>query len=117
MDSPYIFLYEDLISINHILHSWAKFIFLLFIIFLVLFYKRVVAKVQMPVAKLRGNCTPDAMRSKEGNDSLDTFIRQAIGKEPLLSFSRTGDSQVQLIQLLHALDQPGTILGFQWSKV
>ncbi|XP_059667108.1 uncharacterized protein LOC132312662 isoform X2 [Cornus florida] len=45
------------------------------------------------------------MKSEEGNDSLDTIIRQAIGKEPLLSFPRTGDSPVQWIQLLHALDQ------------
>ncbi|KAA8539932.1 hypothetical protein F0562_026624 [Nyssa sinensis] len=59
----------------------------------------------MPVAKLRSNSTPDAMKSEEANDSLDTFIRQAIGKEPSLSFSRTGDSPVQWIQLLHALDQ------------
>ncbi|KAK9292755.1 hypothetical protein L1049_020735 [Liquidambar formosana] len=58
----------------------------------------------MPVAKLRAYSTPDAMKS-EGNDSLDTFIRQAIGKEPFLSFSRGGDSPVQWIQLLHALDQ------------
>ncbi|KAB2016879.1 hypothetical protein ES319_D08G122500v1 [Gossypium barbadense] len=47
----------------------------------------------------------DVMKSEEPNDSLDTFIRQAIGKEPLLSFSRAGDSSVQWIQLLHALDQ------------
>ncbi|XVF12521.1 hypothetical protein REPUB_Repub08aG0125600 [Reevesia pubescens] len=45
------------------------------------------------------------MKSEEPNDSLDTFIRQAIGKEPFLSFSRAGDSPVQWIQLLHALDQ------------
>ncbi|KAL0452483.1 UNVERIFIED_CONTAM: hypothetical protein Slati_1226400, partial [Sesamum latifolium] len=31
---------------------------------------------------------------------------QAIGKEPLLPFPRTGNSPVQWIQLLHALDQP-----------
>ncbi|XP_019195504.1 PREDICTED: uncharacterized protein LOC109189180 [Ipomoea nil] len=60
----------------------------------------------MPVAKLSTFGAPGAMKSDEGNDSLDTFIRQAIGKEPLLSFSRTGDSPVQWIQLLHALDQP-----------
>nr|GMC93040.1 Serine/arginine repetitive matrix protein [Ipomoea batatas] len=60
----------------------------------------------MSVAKFGTLGTPDATRSDEGNNSLDTFIRQAIGKEPLLSFSRTGDSPVQLIQLLHALDQP-----------
>lgn len=58
----------------------------------------------MPVVKLRPSGTPDAMKS-EGNDSLDTFIKQAIGKEPPLSFSRTGDNPVQWIQLLHALDQ------------
>ncbi|XP_052201262.1 uncharacterized protein LOC127807449 [Diospyros lotus] len=62
----------------------------------------------MPVPKLRASCTPDAMRSKEGNDSLDTFIRQAIGNDPFLSFSRTGDSQGQLFHLLHqAFEQPG----------
>ncbi|KAF5947317.1 hypothetical protein HYC85_013274 [Camellia sinensis] len=60
--------------------------------------------VLMPVVKLRPSGTPDAMKS-EGNDSLDTFIKQAIGKEPPLSFSRTGDNPVQWIQLLHALDQ------------
>ncbi|KAG8381308.1 hypothetical protein BUALT_Bualt06G0108900 [Buddleja alternifolia] len=60
----------------------------------------------MPVAKLCSSGTVNAMKSEEGNDSLDTFIRQAIGKEPLLPFSRTGDNPVQWIQLLHALDQP-----------
>ncbi|KAM7499675.1 hypothetical protein LguiA_024089 [Lonicera macranthoides] len=59
----------------------------------------------MPLAKLRASSTPDAMKSEEGNDSLDTFIRQAIGKEPFFSFPRSGDSPVQWIQLLHALDQ------------
>ncbi|KAK6936825.1 hypothetical protein RJ641_033855 [Dillenia turbinata] len=59
----------------------------------------------MPVAKLRSSAATDVMKSEDGNDSLDNFIRQAIGKEPLLSFSRAGDSPVQWIQLLHALDQ------------
>ncbi|GMI95432.1 hypothetical protein like AT4G25610 [Hibiscus trionum] len=59
----------------------------------------------MPVAKLKAANSADVMKSEEPNDSLDTFIRQAIGKEPLLSFSRAGDSSVQWIQLLHALDQ------------
>ncbi|KAL4325380.1 hypothetical protein GQ457_11G032670 [Hibiscus cannabinus] len=59
----------------------------------------------MPVAKLKAASSADVMKSEEPNDSLDTFIRQAIGKEPLLSFSRAGDSSVQWIQLLHALDQ------------
>ncbi|XVF53579.1 hypothetical protein PTKIN_Ptkin05aG0109700 [Pterospermum kingtungense] len=56
----------------------------------------------MSVAKLKA---ADVMKSEEPNDSLDTFIRQAIGKEPFLSFSKAGDSPVQWIQLLHALDQ------------
>ncbi|KAF3432964.1 hypothetical protein FNV43_RR24066 [Rhamnella rubrinervis] len=59
----------------------------------------------MPIAKLKASNTPDAMKSEDGNDSLDTIIKQAIGKEPFLSFPRAGDSQVQWIQLLHALDQ------------
>ncbi|OMO71778.1 hypothetical protein COLO4_28044 [Corchorus olitorius] len=59
----------------------------------------------MSVAKLKAANSADVMKSEESNDSLDTFIRQAIGKEPFLSFSRAGDSPVQWIQLLHALDQ------------
>ncbi|XVF09899.1 hypothetical protein REPUB_Repub07fG0136800 [Reevesia pubescens] len=62
----------------------------------------------MPVAKLKAANSADVMKSEEPNDSLDTFIRQAIGKEPFLSFSRAGDSPVQWIQLLHALDQQDT---------
>lgn len=61
----------------------------------------------MPVAKLKASSTPDVMKTEVGNDSLDTIIRQAIGKEPFLSFSRAGDSPVQWIQLLNALDQQG----------
>ena len=61
----------------------------------------------MPVAKLKASNYPDVMKPEEGNDSLDTIIRQAIGKEPFLSFSRAGESPVQWIQLLHALDQQG----------
>ncbi|KAJ7969925.1 putative C2H2-like zinc finger protein [Quillaja saponaria] len=59
----------------------------------------------MPVAKLKASNSPDLMKAEESNGSLDTIIRQAIGKEPLLSFPRAGDSPVQWIQLLHALDQ------------
>ncbi|KAK7279928.1 hypothetical protein RJT34_24989 [Clitoria ternatea] len=59
----------------------------------------------MPVAKLTASGTPDFTKTEDGNDSLDTIIRQAIGKEPFLSFPRAGDSPVQWIQLLHALDQ------------
>lgn len=61
----------------------------------------------MPVAKLKASSVTDVVKAEEGNDSLDTFIKQAIGKEPLLSFSRNGDSSVQWIQLLQALDQQG----------
>lgn len=57
------------------------------------------------------NSSSDVMRPEEGNDSsLDTFIRDAIGRQPLLSFSRPNDKPVQWIQLLNALDQPGTRL-------
>lgn len=63
---------------------------------------------RMPVANLRASNTTDVVKSEEGNDSLDTIIKQAIGKEPLLSYTRNGDSSVQWIQLLQALDQPGT---------
>ncbi|KAF5207715.1 C2h2-like zinc finger protein [Thalictrum thalictroides] len=65
----------------------------------------------MPVASLNSYNMLDVMRPdqkvgklEEGNDTLDTFIRQAIGKEPVLSFSRAGDNPVQWIQLLQALD-------------
>lgn len=60
------------------------------------------------------NSSSDVMTPEEGNDSsLDTFIRDAIGRQPLLSFSRPDDKPVQWIQLLNALDQPGTRLC-QW---
>lgn len=62
----------------------------------------------MPVAKLSIGATPAAMKADEGNDPLDTLIRQAMGKEPLFSFSRTGDGPVQWIQLLNGLEQQGT---------
>lgn len=62
----------------------------------------------MPLPKIKASGVADAMKVDDGNDSLDTFIRQAIGKEPSLSFSRANDSPVQWIQLLHALDQQGT---------
>nr|XP_043639806.1 uncharacterized protein LOC122610914 [Erigeron canadensis] len=59
----------------------------------------------MPVAKFLGTSSLDAMKVDEGADSLDTFIRQSVGKEPLFSLSRTGDSSMQWIQFLHQLDQ------------
>ncbi|XP_073305313.1 uncharacterized protein [Primulina huaijiensis] len=60
----------------------------------------------MSVANLCISGNLNAMKSDEGNDSLENFIRQAVGKEPVLPFSRTGDSPVQWIQLLHSLEQP-----------
>lgn len=70
----------------------------------------------MSAANLRDYGSPDTMKSegklvkpeKEGQDTLDSIIRQAIGKDPFLSFSRAGDNPVQWIQLLHALDQQGS---------
>ncbi|GAB2294022.1 hypothetical protein Dimus_028238 [Dionaea muscipula] len=59
----------------------------------------------MAVARVKTSGSADLMKSEDGNDSVDTFIRQAVGKEPFLSFTRAGDSPVQWIQLLHALDQ------------
>lgn len=62
----------------------------------------------MALPKIKASGAADAMKVDDGNDSLDTFISQAIGKEPFLSFSRANDNPVQWIQLLHALDQQGT---------
>ncbi|KAJ8752765.1 hypothetical protein K2173_008500 [Erythroxylum novogranatense] len=59
----------------------------------------------MPVAKQKALNTTNVMKPEDGNDTLDTIIRQAIGKEPFLSFSRANDSPVHWIQLLNALDQ------------
>ncbi|CAO2838808.1 unnamed protein product [Amaranthus hypochondriacus] len=59
----------------------------------------------MPLPKSKAVGATDVMKLDDGNDTLDTFIRQAIGKEPFLSFPRANDSPVQLFQLLHALDQ------------
>lgn len=66
----------------------------------------------MPVAKLSIGATQAAMKADDGNDSLDTLIRQAIGKEPLFSFSRTGDGPVQWFQLLHGLEQQDNAGGW-----
>ncbi|XP_062120376.1 uncharacterized protein LOC133834705 isoform X2 [Humulus lupulus] len=62
----------------------------------------------MPIAKLKAANIPDVMKPEEGNDSLDAIIKQAIGKESFLNFSRAGDSSAQFIQLLHALEQQGS---------
>lgn len=67
----------------------------------------------MPVAKLTASATPNFMKPEVGNDSLDTLIRQAVGKEPFLSFPRAGgDRPAQWIQLFHALEQQQEIPGW-----
>ena len=79
----------------------------------------------MSAAKIKAYSTSDAMKSegklvkpeKEGQDTLDNIIRQAIGKDPFLSFSRASDNPVQWIQLLHALDQQGINKVSRSSKV
>ncbi|GKC10232.1 zinc finger, C2H2 [Tanacetum coccineum] len=49
------------------------------------------------------------MNSEEGNNSLNTFLGQAVGKQPLFSFSMTEDNHTQWIQLLHSFDQAALI--------
>lgn len=60
----------------------------------------------MSVRKVKACSTLSATNPEQ--DSIDSLIRQAIGKEPFLSLSRSGDSPVHLIQLLHAFDQQGS---------
>ncbi|KAK4718440.1 hypothetical protein R3W88_016778 [Solanum pinnatisectum] len=68
----------------------------------------------MPVAKLNTGGTPDAKKTADQvNNSLDTFIRQAMGKEPL---PRTGEGPVQWMQWLHSMDQPD-ITGWSLSNL
>ncbi|KAL2920717.1 Zinc finger and BTB domain-containing protein 17, partial [Bienertia sinuspersici] len=66
----------------------------------------------MPLPKIKASGAADAMKLDDGSESLDTYIRQAIGKEPFHSFSRANDSPVQWIQLLHALDQQADLPGW-----
>ncbi|KAH9625652.1 hypothetical protein KSS87_021678 [Heliosperma pusillum] len=63
----------------------------------------------MPVPKIEA---VDSMKSNDGNGSIDNFIRQTIGKEPYLSFSRVNDSPVHWNQLLYALDQQAYLPGW-----
>lgn len=42
---------------------------------------------------------------RKGQESFDKLIRQTMGKDSLLSFSRSGENSVHLINLLNALDQ------------
>ncbi|CAH9069874.1 unnamed protein product [Cuscuta europaea] len=71
----------------------------------------------MSVAKLSTFSTLDASRSDEGNNSLDTLVRQAIGKQPVLTFSRLDDNPVQWVQLIHGYqpDIPGWPLLTTWK--
>lgn len=62
----------------------------------------------MPVGTLSTGGALSSMIPEEGSDALDTLIKQAIGRDHLLPFSRTSDSPVQWIQLLNGLDQPGS---------
>ncbi|KAI3873436.1 hypothetical protein MKW98_008088 [Papaver atlanticum] len=73
----------------------------------------------MPAANLRSSNNLDAMmfgqnlvKADETNDSLDTFIRQAIGKEPILPYSRAADSPIQWIQFLSSLDPQADLSGW-----
>ncbi|XP_026379679.1 uncharacterized protein LOC113274531 isoform X1 [Papaver somniferum] len=73
----------------------------------------------MPAANLRSSNNLDAMmfgqnlvKADETNDSLDTFIRQAIGKEPVLPYSRAADSPIQWIQFLSSLDPQADLSGW-----
>ncbi|XP_049369446.1 uncharacterized protein LOC125834335 isoform X1 [Solanum verrucosum] len=67
----------------------------------------------MPVAKLNTGGTPDAKKiADQVNNSLDIFIRQAMGKEPL---PRTGEGPVQWMQWLNYMDQ-SDITGWSLSN-
>lgn len=54
------------------------------------------------MATLNIGGTPNAMKADELNNSLDTFIRQAMRKEPL---QRMGEGPAQWMQWLHSMDQ------------
>ncbi|GAB2223629.1 hypothetical protein Droror1_Dr00017770 [Drosera rotundifolia] len=60
----------------------------------------------MPVDRVKTSALGDLMKSEEENNSIDTCVRQAIGKDLFLSFTRAGDSPVQWFQLFNAFDQP-----------
>ncbi|KAL9250919.1 hypothetical protein AKJ16_DCAP04803, partial [Drosera capensis] len=60
----------------------------------------------MPANRVKTSAFGDLMKSEEGNNSIDTCVRQAIGKDPFLSFTWAGDTPVQWFQLFNAFDQP-----------
>lgn len=58
----------------------------------------------MQVAELEASGTPDVMQPE---DSVDTIIRQAAGREPLLCVPRASENTEHWLQLLHVFDQQG----------
>lgn len=80
----------------------------------------------MSTAKVRAFSGIDGMNTlqkigrteKESHDSLENLniLRNPI-KDPFFPLSRAGDSSVQLIQLLHALDQQGSSRMSKDSKI
>ncbi|KAJ0966665.1 hypothetical protein J5N97_023582 [Dioscorea zingiberensis] len=78
----------------------------------------------MSVAKVRAFSSTDAMNTeqkigraeKESHDSFENILKNPM-KDPFLPLSRDGDSSVQWIQLLHALDQQGSSRMSKDSKV
>lgn len=66
----------------------------------------------MSIAKVKNSSVLNGMKLEEGNDSLNTLVRQAIGTEPFLSFPRSADSSIQWFQFLNSLDNQGRIIFF-----
>lgn len=65
----------------------------------------------MSVAKVKTSNGSGVSRVEDGNanDPFDTFLKQSIGRDPLLSLSRASDRPVQWIQYLKGFDQPGSL--------
>ncbi|XP_057424358.1 uncharacterized protein LOC130717959 [Lotus japonicus] len=64
----------------------------------------------MPVAQpTAASGTLDVMKTEDGKDSVDTLVKQANGLEPVLYYPRIGESSVQWLQFLQALEQPEPI--------
>lgn len=68
----------------------------------------------MSSTKVRACSTLNEMNPEQ--DNIDSLIRQAIGKEPFLSFSRVADRPIQLMQLLNAFEQQGSDKLYKSSK-
>lgn len=68
----------------------------------------------MPVAQpTAASGTLDVMKTEDGKDSVDTLVKQANGLEPVLYYPRIGESSVQWLQFLQALEQPGICYYFR----